>query len=195
MHKLLLVILLILIWLFLLFLFHNLKMYFYKFLTGSIGIFTISMFFFLPYLETNLNMLITGTLDVIGKITGYFSVLNNYSLITIDTKQGIVAMFINYECSGIIEILVFTSLALFFPFGGKIRRIISLVSGNIALYLANIIRVIFIIFITKGLGASSFYLAHTLFARILFFIFTVIIYYYVFTSTHLKYQKVGEINE
>lgn len=195
MQTLLLVTLLMLIWLFILLLFQNLKMYFFKFLAGSVGIFTMSMFFFLPFLETYLNMLISGTLNLIGKATGYFNVLINYSIVTVDTRQGIVSMFINYECSGVIEMLVFTSLALFFPFGGKIRRCISLVLGNVALYIANIIRVIFIIFITKSMGVSAFYLAHTLFARILFFLLTVIIYYNVFTSTHLKYQKVGEICE
>lgn len=89
--------------------------------------------------------------------------------------------------------LVFTSLALFFPFGGTLRKGINIVLGNLYLYAANIIRIMFIALGVKVLGASYFYIFHTLFARILFFGLTIILYYYVFTSTQLRYQRVGEI--
>jgi exosortase family protein len=168
-------------------------MNFFKFIAGSIGIFTISMIFFLPYLEGNLNILISNTLNIIGRSTNYFQVFKENSIVSIDTREGIVSIFINYECSGVIEMLVFTSLALFFPFGGSVRKILLTLGGNIFIFLANIIRVLFIIFVTKTFGASVFYLAHTLLARILFFVLMIILYYFVFTATHLKYQNVGDI--
>lgn len=183
----------VVLWISALLLFKETKMNFFKFLTGSIGIFTIIMIFLLPYIENNLGLLVTNTLYVVGRGTKYFQVFKDSQNIAIDTRNGIVSMIIDYECSGVIEMLVFTSLALFFPFGGWGRRMVSLFAGNIYIYLSNIIRVFFIIEMTKLLGAPYFYIIHTLLARIVFFALMIVIYYFVFTTTHLKYQKVGDI--
>lgn len=193
MQELTLFVIVVILWIFTLGLFKKVKMDFFKFCVGSIGIFTISMIFFMPYLESGLNVLISNTLSLIANSTQYFQVFKENSIVFIDTRSGIVSMFINYECSGVIEMLVFTSLALFFPFGGMKRRLFLTVIGNVFVFLANIVRVLFIIFITKTFGSQAFYLAHTLLARILFFFLMIIIYYFVFTSTHLKYQNVGEM--
>lgn len=189
-----LLILVALLWFSALLLLKKAKLNFFKFLAGSIGVFTISMFFFLPFLERNLNGLISSVLGFIGDKTGYFEVFKSNSIISVDTKSGIVSILLNYECSGVIEMLVFTSLALFFPFGGIVRKGVSIILGNLYLYAANLIRIIFIAFGVKTFGASAYYIFHTLFARILFFILTIILYYFTFTSTHLKYQRVGEID-
>lgn len=193
MRDLTLLIIVVILWILTLSLFRKTKMDFFKFCAGSVGIFTISMIFFMPYLESGLNFLISNTLGVVASATHYFQVFKENSIVFIDTRSGIISMFINYECSGVIEMLVFTSLAVFFPFGGMKRRLLLTAIGNIFIYIANIVRVLFIIFITKTFGAQVFYLAHTLFARILFFFLMVIIYYFVFTSTHIKYQNVGEM--
>ncbi len=193
MYKIILFALVFITWFFVFLVFRNSKMYFFKFLAGSVGIFTICMIFFMPYLEGVLNGLISNTLGVIGKSISVFEVFKENSIISIDTRDGIVSMVINYECSGVIEMLVFTSLAFFFPFGGVIRKTLSLILGNIYIFIANIIRIIFIALAVKAFGASSYYLVHTLLARILFFGLTVLLYYYTFTSTQLRYQKVGEM--
>lgn len=193
MQKIILFISIVTVWCFAFLIFRNSKMYFFKFLLGSVGIFTICMIFFMPYLDNVLNLLISNTLNVIGKGINIFEVFKDNSIISIDTKDGIISMIINYECSGVIEMLVFTSLAFFFPFGGVIRKSLSLILGNIYIFIANIIRIIFIALVVKIFGASSYYLVHTLFARILFFGLTVLLYYFVFTSTQLRYQKVGEM--
>lgn len=181
------------IWIAILISLHKINMRFFKFLVGCVGMFTIMMVFFAPYLEQGINILISYTLNAIGACTNYFQVFKENSIVTFDTKGGIVSVFINYECSGIIEMLVFTSLAAFFPFTKTIKRIVSILLGNLYIFVANIIRILFIISLTKLLGTSAYYLIHTLFARILFFALMIILYYYVFTTTQLKYQNVGEI--
>jgi exosortase family protein XrtG len=184
--------LLSLMWISAMILFNNTKMNFFKFITGSLGLFIIFVIFFMPNFEKVLNSLVTGTLNIAAGATGLFEVYKSHSIVSIDTRSGIVSMFINYECSGAIEMLVFTSLAVFFPFSGPVRRCISVAMGNIYIFAANIIRVLFIIFVTKAFGAPVFYITHTLAARILFFALMIILYYFVFTGTHLKYQNVGE---
>lgn len=186
-------VIIVMLWIFVLLLFKETKMNFFMFLTGSVGIFTIIMIFLLPYIENNLGLLVTNTLYFIGRDTKYFEVFRGNFSIVIDTRNGIVSMIINYECSGVIEMLVFTALALFFPFGGWGRRIMSIFAGNIYIYISNIIRVLFIIVMTKLMGAPYFYIIHTLLARIVFFALMIVIYYFVFTITHLRYQKVGDI--
>lgn len=181
------------LWILALFLFKKLKLNFFKFLGGSLGIFTISLFFFLPYLEKNLNFLISQLLFFIGKYTNLFTVYVNNSMLSVEAGNGVVSILINYECSGVIEMLVFTSLALFFPFGGIVRKITSIVIGNIYIFAANIIRILFIASAIKIFGVDSFNIVHSLLARILFFVLMIILYYFVFTATHLRYQSVGEI--
>lgn len=193
MKKVILFIVITTLWYLLLKLFSNQRMFFFKFLVGTIGIFTISMVFFLPYLEGNLNDLISETFARIEKLTKDFEVFKDNYIISVNTRSGMVSILINYECSGIIEMLVFTSLAIFFPFGTNMRKIFSVILGNLYIYVANVIRVLFIIYITKTFGSEAFYLAHTLFARILFFVLMIILYYFVFTTTQLRYQSVGDI--
>jgi len=192
-QKLVIFIVVVILWGFALRLFKTSKMNFFQFLAGSVGIFTISLIFFLPFLERYLNASISTVLGTIGTATSYFQVFKENSIISLNTRDGIVSIVINYECSGVIEMLVFTSLALFFPFGKTVRRTLSLVIGNLYIFAANIIRLLFIILVVKIFGVSSFYLVHTLFARILFFALMVVLYYFVFTTTHLRHQNVGEM--
>lgn len=170
----------------------SLQLTFFSFLVGSVGFFTISIKYFLPEIDRFINIINEEVLMFFSYIFKCFQVFKNYSTVVINTKDGIVSMIINYECSGAIELMVFISLAIFFPFGGKILKIISIICGIIYIFVANITRLLLIIFITFKFGENSFYLAHTLFARILFFILMIILYYVVFSKVHLRYQKVGE---
>lgn len=181
------------LWIIGLALFGRTKMYFFKFLLGSVGVFLISMVFFTPFLEKQLSFLISEALEMIGNFTGYFLVFKENSIISFDTRTGIISMFIDYECSGVIEMLVFTSLILFFPFGKSITKIFYAIGGNIYIFLANIIRILMIVSVSRTFGAEYFYLAHTLLGRLLFFGLMIALYYLVFTVTHLKSQHVGEL--
>lgn len=181
------------LWIFGLVLFNRTKMYFFKFLLGSIGVFLISMIFFTPFLERQISLLISETLEVIGNITGYFLIFKENSIISFDTSTGIISMFISYECSGVIEMLVFTSLLLFFPFGKPFRKLFYIIGGNIFIFIANIIRILMIVFVSRTFGSEYFYLAHTLLGRLLFFGLMIALYYFVFTVTHIKNQHVGEL--
>jgi exosortase family protein XrtG len=89
--------------------------------------------------------------------------------------------------------LVFTSLLLFFPFGKPSRKLVYAVGGNVFIFLANIIRILMIVFVSRTFGADYFYIAHTLLGRLLFFALMIVLYYLVFTVTHLKNQHVGEL--
>lgn len=169
------------------------KMNFFLFLVGSLGCFTIGMLFFLDPLEGTLNFVITELLEQIGKITHWFNVYPDYSILSIQAKNGIVSMMINYECSGIIEMLIYLSLVSFFPFMNGYRKLFAGIGGAVFIICSNIIRILSIVLVVNLFGVHSYDVAHTIIARIIFFVLMVILYYYVFTKVQIKKQKVGDI--
>lgn len=181
------------LWLLASILFYRTKMKFFQFMVCTIGAFTIGMIFILPYFQGYVERAISETMDLIAVHTKFIRVSIASSIITVQTPTGIISILIDYECSGIIEMFVFTSLSLFFPFGSILRKCLLTAIGNGYIFAANILRILFIAAFTRSFGVSMFYLAHTLFARILFFAMMLLLYYVVFTASHLKYQKVGEI--
>ncbi|MHC1684514.1 MAG: exosortase family protein XrtG [Clostridiaceae bacterium] len=184
--------LIIFIYIFTIVILDSLKLTFFSFFVGSVGFFSICIKYFLPAIDRGICGVNEMILNFLSNVFGNFQVFKNYSMVGINTKEGIVSMIINYECSGVIEIMVFVSLAIFFPFGGKVLKFLSLVLGCIYIFAANILRILLIIFITVWYGEDYFYIAHTFFARILFFSLVVILYYIVFSKVQLQYQKVGE---
>ncbi|PEA54644.1 exosortase family protein XrtG [Bacillus pseudomycoides] len=166
---------------------------FFTFIVGSVGFFTICMLYFLPYVEKYANIVNSYVLEWISTVFPVFDVHRELALVTIETGKGIVTMVLNYECSGGIELLVFLSLVLFFPFGNIKTKALSTIFGLFFLIVANILRLLFIIVVTKIFGADAYKLVHMVFARILFFGLTVYLYYVLFTLVQIRYQKVGEL--
>lgn len=182
------------LWTFLVVFFRNLKMDFFKFLVGSLGLFAITIIFFKDPLEYVLIQGLSVVLNFIGSITNSFHVINEYGIIIMEGRNGgILNMLISYQCSGVIELLVFTALATFFPFLTVYKKINAIVFGNLYLFAINIIRILFIIGAVKLIGIEVYEFTHIVLARILFFGLTVILYYKVFTLNQLKLQKVGEV--
>ena len=181
------------IWLNVIIMLKKLKMHFFYFIVASIGLFTIIMMFYLKPLEMVLTKWIAYILMILGDWLGLYTVFMKELTLMINTKSGIVAMTLNYECSGVIEILVYTCLIIFFPFPNIRRRLAVVSLGNLYICLCNIIRLLFIIVMVKLLGIKYYHVLHTVFARILFFVFMVILYYEVFTKEQLKKQKVGDL--
>ncbi|WP_297522803.1 exosortase family protein XrtG [uncultured Clostridium sp.] len=184
----------IFIWIYLLRMFHKLKMIAFEFFTGSIGLFLISIIFFRKPLEVLMSKILFYFLNIITSITGLFDSFSDVGTVLINTNNGIISMNLTYECSGVIEILVFLSLALFFPFKNKLRGSLLTLSGFSALIISNILRIVFIAGISKYFGIYSYSITHMIFARIFFFILTISIYYFVFTKTHLKEYTFGGVS-
>lgn len=182
------------IWVFTVVFFRSLKMDFFKFIAGSIGLFAITIIFFREPLETILVDSLSYILQSIGQATKSFKVIPEYAIVLMEGRNGgILNMSITYQCSGVIELLVFSSLALFFPFISYLRKIYVLVFGNLFLFICNVIRILFIIFVVRIVGVDAFEFTHMVLGRILFFGLTVILYYKVFTVNQLKKQRVGEV--
>ena len=108
-----------------------------------------------------------------------------------NSDAGAITLQIDFECSGVIEMLAFLALLWFFPVYDKYERVVVSMIGVMAIFLANVLRIFFICLLVHIWGIDMYFFAHTIFARILFYGCTVFLYFYVFTKPQIVRQKVG----
>lgn len=185
---------LIIVWTYIMFLFYKNKMYFFKFIIGSLGLFCILMYFGRDGLSEVIKYGIIYPLSLIGDVTGLFYTYINQSVVTVFHNNQSLSYYISYECSGVVETLVFISLLTFYPVYNWINRLKFYIVGTLYIIVMNIVRLLIITLIVKYLGSSYFFFSHVILSRIIFFGFMVVLYYEVFTKPHILRQKVGKIN-
>lgn len=181
------------VWIYLLSVFYRGKMGFFYFIFGSIGSFFFLMLYLKPILMPVLVQLVTSVTGILGKGTGLFEAYRDYSILFIESPKdgGALSLYIDFECSGIIEILVFISLLAFFQVYGIWQRIVIGAIGCVVIFFSNVTRIFIICVMIRLWGNEVYYLAHTLIGRIVFYIFAVLLYYFVFTKAQIVRQKVG----
>lgn len=103
------------LWLYLLSVLSRSKLYFFKYLVGSVGFFFFTMLFIEPYVTKPLGNAVAMIAGIPGSILGLYQSFPQYSLIFISRNVSFISFYIDYECSGIIEILAFLSLLWFYP--------------------------------------------------------------------------------
>ncbi len=181
------------VWIYLLSVFYRGKMGFFYFIFGSIGSFFFLMLYLKPVLMPVLVQLVTSVTGILGKGTGLFEAYRDYSILFIESPKdgGALSLYIDFECSGIIEILVFISLLAFFQVYGIWQRIVIGAIGCVVIFFSNVTRIFIICVMIRIWGNEVYFLAHTLIGRIVFYIFAVLLYYFVFTKAQIVRQKVG----
>ncbi|MGL4740863.1 MAG: exosortase family protein XrtG [Sarcina sp.] len=180
---------LVLIWIYLLIMFHQLKMIAFKFFIGSVGFFFITTIFFKSLMENFFSNISFGILSFLSNLTNIFDAYQDVQSVLISTTTGVLNINLTYECSGVIEILVFISLILFYPISSYLKKVLLLFIGLISLILANVIRIMFIISMSKFFGLEVYSFVHLFFARVLFFVLSALIYYVIFTKVQIKNYK------
>ncbi|MDD6771155.1 MAG: exosortase family protein XrtG [Inconstantimicrobium porci] len=181
----------IIIWIYFLYVFHRANLKFFEFLFGSIGLFVVLMIFVRPYLTVPLAKLICAAEGVIGDITGMFKDYYDYGLLFINNKHGAISLYIDYECSGVIEIMTLSSMLWFFPSYRLIEKTIINLAAVLFIFLANLIRITLICTIVFCFGPRYFYIAHTVIGRLVFYALSIMMYFYIFTRTQVIRQKIG----
>lgn len=139
------------------------------------------------------EIIIKQMVFVLERIKDYIPFIKLHSdarMISVIEENIAVSFFLDYECTGIVEILVFLSLVFTYPMKNKI--LLGTI-GYLYLFTANIIRIILIVTIIYYFGRDSLFIAHSIIARIVYFTITITLYYKVFTENHLKEQKVGDL--
>lgn len=160
----------------------------------------VGTFFIIISLANNnvisfLMRLNTSGAGVVGMLTGFYTVAPTLGIIHIVSGQSAINLFITYECSALIELAAYIALVLFFPFFKNLQQRLKLLGfGVIYLLLANMLRVTVTALIIHFLGLPSLIWAHVIVGRLIFYVLTIILYFYVFTRSQVLHIKIGRFD-
>ena len=180
-----------LVWIYLLSVFTRGKLYFYQFIWGSVGLFVFMMMWIQPVAIRPLTSLVCSAAGVAGRMTGFYESYSEYSMLFVQHGSEAISLCIDYECSGIIEMMAYVSMLAFFRVYDWMQHIILSVLGCMMIFFANIIRLFVICTTIYYFGNDAYYIAHTIVGRIIFYALSVILYYYIFTKSQIIKQKIG----
>lgn len=183
---------LFIVWIYILTVFKRRKLEFFYFLLGSIGTFLFAFALLRNVLTNILTTLTCFLTGLLGNALGIFKAYTSHSILFVENAEGPISLYVDFECGGVIEILVFLSLIWFFAvYNVKQKLGISLI-GIVWIIAANIIRLFSICLIINKFGNESYYVAHTIVGRLIFYALSIILYFYVFTRAQIRKQRVGE---
>lgn len=160
----------------------------------------VGTFFIIISLANNnvisfLMRLNTSGAGVVGMLTGFYNVAPTLGIIHIVSGQSAINLFITYECSALIELAAYIALVLFFPFFKNLQQRLKLLGfGVIYLLLANMLRLTVTALIIHFLGLPSLIWAHVIVGRLIFYVLTIILYFYVFTRSQVLHIKIGRFD-
>ncbi len=179
------------VWIFILHILNKSKLNFWHFIIGSAGAFILMLVFLEPFLTQPLARIVALLASLPGKIAGIYSAHYKYGVIFVESSVGAISLKIDFECSGIIEIIAYLALLMFYRVYTVYERIYVGVLGVIAMVLANALRITVICLMIYFGGIDMYYIAHTFVGRLVFYSLSVLIYFYVFTKPQIIKQKVG----
>ncbi|MCT8400649.1 exosortase family protein XrtG [Weissella cibaria] len=162
---------------------------------GVVGTFLIIISLANNNVISFLMRLNTSGAGVVGMLTGFYTVAPTLGIIHIVSGQSAINLFITYECSALIELAAYIALVLFFPFFKNLQQRLKLLGfGVIYLLLANMLRLTVTALIIHFLGLPSLIWAHVIVGRLIFYVLTIILYFYVFTRSQVLHIKIGRFD-
>ncbi len=186
--------LLVAVWVYLLRLLRKSELWFWRFLLGACGLFLLLFALVRPLLTVPLARLVAALAGVVGTATGTFSAFYKYGILFIHSAAGAITLQIDFECSGIIEIIAFLSLLAFFNVYRPGEKAIISVLGTIGIILANVVRLLVICGMIYVGGTNVYYIAHTIVGRLVFYVLSILLYFYVFTKPQILRTKIGKFS-
>lgn len=175
----------VIFWGYILTVFRRTQLVAFYYIWGSIGIFFILITLSNPYWVWEMTRLVTHVVSAITEICDIGKGFIKYGGILIDSSKSSIFLTIDYECSGIIEISALISLLIFFPVYSRKEKLFYSFLGFIGITLSNIVRLLSVIFVVHIFGEKSFFIAHSILGRLIFYVLTIIIYYYIFTYSQI----------
>lgn len=181
--------LLLIVWIYFLTVLYRAKTGFWYYLLGSVGVFSFAMYYIEPLAVPFLQRMVAAFTGAIGSITGLYGSYFESGMLFISHNGANLSLYIDFECSGVIEIIAFLSLLMFYKVFSVYERIIVGIIGTLLLFVFNVMR-IFIICIAVYFGGTDLYfISHTVIGRIFFYLCTVFLYFYVFTRPQIVREK------
>ena len=182
------------VWLYLLHVTDRAKLPFWHYILGAMGLFLLMMFYVRPVLTEPLARAVAALAGLVGKITGTFSPFFKYGILFVQSDVGAITLQIDFECSGIIEIIAFLALLVFFRVYTVAERVIVSICGILYIMLANALRIILICEMIHFGGLDLYYMSHAVVGRLVFYVLSVLLYFYVFTKPQIVRMRLGKFS-
>ncbi|MFC6202924.1 exosortase family protein XrtG [Lactiplantibacillus nangangensis] len=155
------------------------------FIIGSAGLFFILSAISRPYWVWFFTHAVIHGVALFNDLTNWCTITFKNGLVYIINGNNPVMMSIDYECSGIIETCAFVALVAFFPMYERKEKVFYAAFGILYIYLINVLRLVVVIAIVHFGGGQTFFLAHSVIGRLLFYVLVIALYYNVFTYSQL----------
>ncbi len=156
----------------------------FYFIVGSIGLFATCIFLFQDYLVWLFSAVLCRSLRPIGLFTGLFSTVND-NLLILKRPLETLYVYLDFECSGVIETTAFFGLIMFYPLYTRKERSFLALTGIAYIYFANFFRILLIVGVLQLGGSTWFYFVHSILGRLFFYVLIITLYYNVFTRSHI----------
>jgi exosortase family protein XrtG len=183
-----------LFWIYLLSVLKRGKLSFWYFMAGSVGTFIFLLLWIQPILTTPLTNGVAVAAGFLGELTGFYKSYFQYGVLFINSKNYNISLYIDYECSGIIEIMAFSSMLWYFSVYHVYEKVIINILGFFWIFAANVTRIFIICNLIYYYGNDIFYFAHTIFGRLVFYGLSIALYFHVFTRSQIIRQKIGSFH-
>ena len=177
------------IWLTLVLVFRRHRQWLFYYLAGAFGM-TIQLVFLAEYfgLDQLLVNVASFHVNLISKNIFHIpmELMSNGRFQLMLTNGGSSILKLGIECSAILESSIILSLILFYPLFNSSQKILRAIFGLVVTYVINILRLMIIVLMAYKFGPDYIFLAHAGVARVFFFIFELLLYWYIMTKPSVK---------
>lgn len=177
------------IWLTLVLVFRRHRQWLFYYLIAAFGL-TLQLVFLAEHfgLDQTLVNLASFHVNLISKNIFHIpmELMSNgrFQLLLSDSSSSILKLGI--ECSAILESSIIFSLIIFYPLFNSSQKILRAVFGLVITYVINICRLMIIVLMAHKFGPDYIFLAHAGVARVFFFLFELLLYWYLMTKPSVK---------
>jgi len=191
------------IWLLGVIFFRRFRIWLPYYLVGTVGLAYILVVLFSRVFNFDLvvahsiAMAVHDLLNFVAIPTEIFQNAPGALLVLVVTQNiGWTVLQIGVESSGMLEISVLVSLVTFYPLWSWRKKMVLAVIGGAFSWLANVARMMIIALMLHFFGKEVLVLAHTFIGKGFFFIVTIVIYWFLVTTSSLTEikKKISQIS-
>ncbi|UCF27313.1 MAG: hypothetical protein JSW42_11810 [Chloroflexota bacterium] len=143
-----------------------------------------------PFLAHSVAWMVHIASNLMGIPTRIFEGAPGVLLVLVIYQDiGWTVLQVGIESSGLLEITVLVSLLLFYPGWSLFRRLRLIAFGGVAMWAANILRMLVIVVMLNQFGKESLVLAHMYVGKAVFFVLVILIFWFIITRPTLKYLQ------
>lgn len=169
-------------WATLVFLLRRSRRWLLFYLTGGLGFVLVVLFWASTFgADTMLEALEARQTVGLAGASGIALSLIGETGLAIPNHTGWAVFDVGIECSALLEMSAIIGLVIFYPAFSAGRKVTTAIVGTAVTYAINIARIMLIVALINAFGTSWVFAAHAVFGRILFFIGTVALYWWLVT--------------